>query len=61
MAIIAEKEKELTELYNKLRQAPIDPEERKKFFRETIGDAEIFIENLLVWFRKAHKKYEADN
>ncbi len=59
--MITEKIKEIQAIYEKLKSAPKESEAKRRFIRENVGDAEVFIENLLVWLRKAKNKYETDN
>ena len=56
--MIDKKIQEIQEIYNKLRQTPKEPEARHKYIAETVGDAEVFIEKLLVWLRQMRNKYE---
>lgn len=35
----------------KLKQAPQDPEKRRQVVREVVGDAELYLERLLVFLR----------
>lgn len=46
-AKIAEVQKDLL----KLRQAPQDPEKRRAVVREVVGDAELYLEKLLLFLR----------
>lgn len=56
--MIDKKITEIQEIYNKLRQAPREPEARRKIIAESVGDAEVFFEKLLVWLRQMKNKYE---